>query len=47
MSEIDRRTRKLLAFHKAHNPKDDAHRLYIKKKKKKKKKKEDAEDLSA
>ena len=36
MSEIDRRTRKLLAFHKAHNPKDDAHRLYIKKKKKKK-----------
>ena len=32
ISEIDRRTRKLLTMHKAHHPKDDIQRLYIKRK---------------
>ena len=33
VSKIDRRTPKLLTMHKAHHPKDDVHRLYIKSKK--------------
>ena len=28
--EIDKRSRKLLTMHKAYDPKDDVHRLYIK-----------------
>ena len=32
ISEIDRRTRKLLTLRKAHHPKDDVQRLYIKRK---------------
>ena len=32
ISEIDRRTRKLLTMRKAHHPKDDVQRLYIKRK---------------
>ena len=32
MSKFDRRARKLLTMHKAHHPKDDVHRLYIKRK---------------
>ena len=32
ISETDTRTRKLLTMHKAHHPKDDVHRCYIKRK---------------